>query len=77
MSAAVSTNACPNASLLTYHDVWIAPAWRGRRGAGTVVGDSPRRARSGRDLDSGRWLTRLAINRTHRDDSCFAGPSCV
>jgi hypothetical protein len=42
---------------------------------GTVVGDSPRRARSGRDLDSGRRLTHLPIIRTHQDDSCSAGPS--
>ena len=29
--AAVSTNACPNTSLLTYHDVWIAPLTRPSR----------------------------------------------
>jgi len=42
--------------------------------AGTVVGDSPRRAGSDRDLDSGRRLPNLPINRMHQDDSCSAGP---
>jgi hypothetical protein len=31
MFAAVSTSACPNASLLTYHGVWIAPLTRPSR----------------------------------------------
>jgi hypothetical protein len=44
MFAAVSTNACPNASLLTYHDLWIATLTRPSRSpapSSVTVRDGP------------------------------------
>jgi len=44
MFAAVSTNTCPNASLLTYHDVWIAPLMRPSSSSSVTVHSVPQAA---------------------------------